>query len=218
MNNFFIKKVDHRSRESLTDFLCNHFRYSTMNSWNLSTSYAHNVKIHRLGLTNTQQNKAFELLETDNFYDNLNGLINNFDYEHDHQWQVGFNGRSGGYIVLYQGGWEYSDYKSWCPYCGQRNFQLVTDNSKACGRCGKDRVNYTNPPKQYFTYSGRDTDQGETFEDWSMDQIKDRVQLVQSFDQLAEDMRNELIYMIENYKVEEESYIVTKTRKIMEAA
>jgi hypothetical protein len=34
----------------------------------------------------------------------MNGLMNNFDEAHLFKWQVGTNGRSGGYIVLYQGG------------------------------------------------------------------------------------------------------------------
>ena len=46
----FSVKVDMRSRKAMTEFLENHFRYSTMNSWNGSTSYANNVKYYNLDL------------------------------------------------------------------------------------------------------------------------------------------------------------------------
>ena len=59
----FSKEVDLRSRKSMTDFLVNHFRYNTMNSWNQSTSYANNVKVYNLGLSKEQENKLYAMLE-----------------------------------------------------------------------------------------------------------------------------------------------------------
>ena len=64
----YSKKVDLRSRKEMIDFLTGHFRYNTMNSWNQSTSYAHNVKIHNLGFTREQEQKLYEMIETDEFY------------------------------------------------------------------------------------------------------------------------------------------------------
>ena len=78
-------------------------RYHTMNSWNNSTAPAYNLKVHNVA-DNDLIDKIFELMETENFWDNINMLINDFDLEHDYQWQAGFNGRSGGYLVLYKGG------------------------------------------------------------------------------------------------------------------
>jgi len=40
----FFKPVDLRSQKAMVEFLSNHFRYNTMNSWNNSTSYANNIK------------------------------------------------------------------------------------------------------------------------------------------------------------------------------
>ena len=37
--------------------------------------------------------------------------------------------------------------------------------------------------------------------------------IVQKFDQLCDNMRENLIYMAENYEIEEESYTVVKTVK-----
>ena len=79
-------------------------RYYTMNSWNLSTSLAYNLKVHNV-IDNELQNKVYELMEVPYFYeDNINPLIEDFDREFNYEWQAGFNGRSGGYLVLYKGG------------------------------------------------------------------------------------------------------------------
>lgn len=53
----FYKKVDIRKPKDMIDYLKNHFRYDTMNSWNRATSYANNVKIHRV-IPNELQDKA----------------------------------------------------------------------------------------------------------------------------------------------------------------
>ena len=44
----YYKEADKRYRESMVKFLKNHFRYNTMNSWNRSTSYANNIKLHQI--------------------------------------------------------------------------------------------------------------------------------------------------------------------------
>lgn len=46
----FFQPVDLRSRKAMIDYLEDHFRYFTMNSWNRSQSYACNLKIYKLGL------------------------------------------------------------------------------------------------------------------------------------------------------------------------
>ena len=81
----------------------NRTRYFTMNSWNLSKAPAYNLKVYNV-IDNKLQNKVFELMDTENFYDDINLLIADFDRENGYLWQAGFNGRSGGYLVLYKGG------------------------------------------------------------------------------------------------------------------
>lgn len=44
------------------------------------------------------------------------------------------NGRSGGYLVLYQGELKPSGYKSYCPRCGQKNYQEATASNNTCRR------------------------------------------------------------------------------------
>ena len=78
-------------------------RYWTMNSWNGSESLAYNLKIYNV-IDKDLQDKVYEMLGLDELYDDINALIREFDWFHNYEWQAGFNGRSGGYLVLYKGG------------------------------------------------------------------------------------------------------------------
>jgi ribosomal protein S27AE len=186
-----------------------------MNSWNASTSYANKMKIYNC-IPSEYQNKVFELMETEDFYDDLNFLVTDWNAEQNYNYQARFNGRSGGYLVMYEGGRKKSDHKSYCTNCGQRNFIEVTENNKKCGRCGSDtRVN-----KEFYetyTMAGRSIDQNEDFEDWDVFSLKNRVQLIQSFDKLCDSIVDQVVYMAQNNEVEEEKYTVTKTRKVIKA-
>ena len=110
----FSRCVDKRSREDMTAYLSSHFRYNTMNSWNRSTSYACNMKIYNLELERETENKLWDLIQVPEFYDRLNELVEDFGRQHNYLWQAGWNGRSGGYLVLYQGGTKSSEYRSYC--------------------------------------------------------------------------------------------------------
>lgn len=78
-------------------------RYYTMNSWNESESLAYNLKVYNV-VDDKLQSKVYDLMEAEDFYDEINELIWCFDVSHNYEWQAGFNGRSGGYLVLYKGG------------------------------------------------------------------------------------------------------------------
>jgi len=175
----FIAKVDTRSRKTMVNYLAGHFRYSTMNSWNDCTSYAHNMKLYNLGLNKKVQDRLWELIECEDFYHSINDTIADFDAVHRYGWQAGFNGRSGGYLVLYQG--EYVD-------------------------------------RQVRCFPGRSTDQGEDFADWDMDSLRERVKLVQEFDELAERVLREAAYLAEHYEAADEERLVKQTRKVLREA
>ena len=163
----FYQKINKRDKQEMIDFLQNHFRYDTMSSWNNSTSYANKVKVWDV-IPGHLQDNAFELLETDMFYElHINWLLEDFDMENA-GYSAGFNGRSGGYIVLY-----------------------------------------------HDQYPGRDIDQSATFEDWEMFELRDRVDLVQAFDKMCENVVNQMIHLAEKNKVVEEEYTVVKTRKVI---
>lgn len=105
IKNHFEKQVDRRSRQDMIDFLSNHFRSHTMNSWNKSTSYAHCIKLHcDLGLPDDIDDVKYDMVFNDGWCKHMSDLTDQFDEAHDRNWQVGTNGRSSGCIVLYQGG------------------------------------------------------------------------------------------------------------------
>ena len=200
----------------MTDYLQGHFRYDTMNGWNHSTSYAHNLKIHALGLTSRQTADLMVMMGCSNAYEAVDSLIWTFGCRHDWKWQAAFNGRSGGYLVLYQGGQKPSEWKSYCTACGQRNYKTVEESGFRCGRCGGEtRRNYSVPPMDIFTYSGKNTDMDEDFADWTMDDLRERVRTVEEFDQLCDKIIEEAVYISEHFEVKEETYTIEEKRKVL---
>lgn len=180
-------------------------RYYTMNSWNLSTAPAYNLKIYNV-IDRSLQDRVYELMEAEGFYDSGNELIAEFDRENDYRYQAGFNGRSGGYLVLYQGGKKLSEHKSYCTSCGQRNFTSIKETGKKCGKCNKNsRIDR----EFYETY----TKPGMGIEDEEVP--KD---VLKRFDKLAHNIVKETEYMAKHFKAEEETYTVEKTRKIIKEA
>ena len=80
----------------------NRIRYWTMNSWNKLSSIAYNLKVYNV-IDRDLQNKVYELMDSEDFYNEINDLVYMFDIEHK-PYKAGFNGRSGGYLVLYKDG------------------------------------------------------------------------------------------------------------------
>lgn len=216
----FESKVDLRSRKSMTDFLLNHFRYNTMNSWNRSTSYANNMKIHHLDISSEISDKLFEMLDVDceELKSSWDNLI--YDFEMETGYTAGWNGRSGGYLVMYEFEMKPTEWKSYCTSCYQRNYKVATETDCRCGRCGQNtRVNYTKSPMQKAVYCGRSIDDfnDDDFAEYDMEWLKERVKLVQRFDKLCSDIIDEAIYYAENYEVVDEEYTVIETRKVLKA-
>lgn len=78
-------------------------RYYSMNLWNCSTAPAYNLKVYNV-INKDLRDKVYQLMDSDQFYEDINLLMYDFAQQLDHEWQAGFNGRSGGYLVLYMGG------------------------------------------------------------------------------------------------------------------
>lgn len=94
---FYQTGIDITNDKQMFNFLKNHFEYNTLNSWNRLTSIANNVKLYRLGLTGDWC-VAMDLLNAGE-YEEINMMIREWERE-NRGYQVGFNGRSGGYLVL----------------------------------------------------------------------------------------------------------------------
>lgn len=103
MTKTFFKKVDKRSKQGMIDFLNEHLTYDTMNSWNRSTSYANNVKIYNLGLDEDIEEKLYKYVDEEVEIYELDYILREMKESFAREWGYypGFNGRSGGYIVLY---------------------------------------------------------------------------------------------------------------------
>lgn len=212
----FSQRIDLRSRSAMTAYLRNHFRYYTANSWNGADSYACNLKITHLGLESTVVDKLFDILETQEFIDAQEQLMLEFGTDHANRWQARMNGRSGGYLVLYQSKCVPSGYKSFCTHCGQRNYKGVSESGYICGRCGSpSRKDFVKPPMNINIFPGRGTDGDEDYEDWSLEQLRERVRLVQDLDELADRMVDAALHFVKNYSVEEEEYFIPQTRKVL---
>lgn len=121
---FYVKGIDITSDKQMFNFLKNHFQYYTMNSWNRQKSIAHNVKVYNLGLSGDHWT-ALTFLQDDDYFV-VNMMIEDWEAEH-RGYKVGFNGRSGGYLVLYNNDNSYTvlpeevdmndDYDGYKEYC-----------------------------------------------------------------------------------------------------
>lgn len=212
----FYQSVDFRSRTAMTDFLQNHFRYPTMNSWNGSRSYACNLKIHSLQLAAEIVDKLYDLIQTQEFLSGQSELLNEFGKQFGYHWQAGMNGRSGGYLVLYQGELRASGYQSYCACCGQKNYRKASKTDNICGVCGSpSRVNFPQTHMQVVKYPGRGTDDDADYKEWSMADLRDRVRLVQELDRLADQMVDKAVCFARHYAVKEEEYFFPQMRKVL---
>ena len=212
----FQKKVDTRRREDVIRFLRGHGRYWTMNSWNRSSSYANCVKVHRLDLTPQQLETAWEMLDVPQVYDAIHSILEDWARKHGWRWQIGFNGRSGGYLVLYQGGLDHKNARTArCDECAKLTWHKQDTPCTSDDCDGTLRV-LAKPQPQVATYPGRGLDDDDEFEDWSMEELRDRVRLIQDFDRACDAAVAEFIRFCDEYRVVEKDILVPKTIRALE--
>ena len=170
----FYQKVNKNNNKEMFEFLKNHFTYFTGNSWNLNESIANNVKVYNLGL----DYEILNILQVDN-YSTINTMIEDWELQHN-GYKVGFNGRSDGYLVLYND----NNMKSALDY--------YVDSNDTYEEFKEDIQN---------NYGGLK---------WYKDTLREQVELVQDFDKLCDDLLDECEYMLENYKIVEKERQVTQ--------
>jgi len=125
-------------------YLGDHPRYDTMRSWNRETSFSRNIKITRIPFSDQETRlRAFDLLNVNEAFDEFDRIIDEFALRHDYAWQIGRNGRSGGYLVLFSGGKRDTGYKSYCPSCDQWNYKKVPS-------WGEQPETPEEKPREYF--------------------------------------------------------------------
>ena len=112
---FYTYGVDIANTKSMWTFLKEHFTYSIHNSWNHGRSIAHNVKVHRLKLEGdwtVVMRYLFDEADSGYLQMYINDEIREFEEENPY-YEVYFNGRSGGYLVLV----EKQGHRSVLPEC-----------------------------------------------------------------------------------------------------
>lgn len=101
---FYKTGVDIASTKSMWEFLHNHFTYSTLNSWNRQQSIANNVKLYNLNLDGDWAvviRYFTDATDCGGLQALIDDEIRDFDERHYPLYRAGFNGRSNGYLVLY---------------------------------------------------------------------------------------------------------------------
>lgn len=112
---FYTTGVDIASTKSMWNFLKSHYTYYTMNSWNRQKSIAHNVKLYNLNLEGdwaVAMRYLFDEADSGYLQMYIDDEIREFEEKYPY-YEVASNGRSGGYLVIY----EKQGHKSILPSC-----------------------------------------------------------------------------------------------------
>ena len=72
------------------------------------------------------------------------------------------------------------------------------------------------PRPQIVTYPGRGLDESRDFADWSMDDLRERVRLVQDFDHASDAAVAVFVRFCDEYRVVGKDILVSKTVKALE--
>lgn len=150
---FYYKSgVDISSTKSMCEFILNHFQYYTMSSWNGLKSIANNVKLYNLGLEGDRGKLLDEIYDQNSFLvQDINDTIKQWESEHK-GYNIGFNGRSDGYLVLYSE----CNFKTILPdYLeGLKTYQDVKDYLKSYG----ENISWYKSDLRFYTKLIRDFD------------------------------------------------------------
>ena len=170
----FYQKVNKNNNKEMFEFLKGHFKYSTLNYWNNLWSIANNVKVYKLGL----DYKILDLLQIDNYF-TINTIIEDWEVMHP-GYKVGFNGRSGGYLVLYN------------------------DNNN------KSVLDYYVDTNDTYEDFKREIQEVYGGLKWYKQELINQVELVQEFDELCDNLLEECKYMLEHYEIVEKERTITQ--------
>lgn len=170
---FFYKSVNKNSYREMFNFLKKHFQYFTMNSWNRDKSIANNVKLYNLRFNGDYWN-LLNMLQVDVYF-TINCMIDIWETEHK-GYKVGFNGRSAGYLVLYN----------------EDNNRNVLDNFVSQNETYEE---FKEDVQNKYNYGSLKNYKNELLQ---------QVEIVQCFDKLCDDIRNQCQYMLDDFKIKEE--------------
>ena len=101
---FYTTGVDVCNTKSMWNFLKKHYTYYTLNSWNRQKSIAHNVKLYNLDLDGdwtVAMRYIFDVADSGLLQMQIEDEIREFEEKYPY-YEVASNGRSGGYLVIYE--------------------------------------------------------------------------------------------------------------------
>ena len=182
----FFTGLSENTLEKKYQYLKNHFCYDIMNSWNRLTTIANKVKIFDLKLTRKQQDNFFEFLSIDS--DFLYYNINELidDFSYMTNTEIYFNGRSGGYLII------------------KPIFELYKRHCNILDIFSLDNIEYYNTFKEYKKENCI-----------SNDELELAYYTIKAFDKLCDVLRQELIYILDNTKIEEQEKTYTRKIKVL---
>ena len=189
---FYNKTTKNMTLRQKFDYIHNHYYYFTLSSWNGLKSLANNVKIYNLPLTTEQKDKFFDLFcdeqLSNELYFHINLILEDFALENE--FEIAFNGRSGGYLVAYN----------------KNNSCNVIDEDLIDFESYDEAIRYY---KENYCWSYRDC-QAEL-----KSIIERNFAVCVSFDDCCDDVLNELKYLLDNARIEEEEIVVSKKVKVL---
>lgn len=194
VENYFYTGVGERTLEKKFEYIKNHFTYNIMNSWNCLESIANKVKIYDLGLNNKQINKFWEILEVDNdyIYNDLNFIIKEF--KNFTNTDIFFNGRSDGYLVI------------------KPSFETYKRHQNILDIFFSDNI-YEYTTFKEFKKDSIDSDYCNYENEYMNNKLENCYYLLKAFDKLCDCLREELIYILDNAEIEEETVVEEKIYK-----
>ena len=161
--------VDICSPKSMFNFINNHFKYWTMNSWNRLESIANNMKLYNLGLEGDWTTVLDYLYDEEDIGCigfQIRDLIEEWEDNHP-GYSLGWNGRSGGYLVIYN-----HDKKN-----GTVNFRNILPEDLT----GFDTYEeFKESIKDYYGWTMKDM----------IPELREYTELIRDFDKLCEDLRD----------------------------
>lgn len=166
-NHYYKTGVDICSAKSMFNFINNHFKYWTMSSWNRLQSIANNVKLYTLGLDGDWCVASSYLWDEQDCGDlqfEISQRIS--DWERDHPgYSLGFNGRSDGYLVMYNKDRD-----------GRVNFRSILPDWLDGFDTYEEWKEYA---KEYCVYNIKDL----------VPELRNYVEVIRSFDKFCDELR-----------------------------
>lgn len=190
----YFEGLKEKTISSKFQYIKEHFTYYIINSWNGLKTVGNNVKIWNLQLTDKQRDRFFEIIDIDNdyIYDNLG--FNLQEFEDLTNMEVCFNGRCGGYLII------------------SPKFETYSKTTSIMDMFFSDDIYQF---KDYAEFKKDSLDIEYLENDMKMldEKIEDCYYLIKAFDKLCDILRTELIYLLDNAKIEEEIETIEITNK-----